>query len=235
MYCLQGFIKYARKNNATRLHPENLSIPKGAAKSKKTTLQKQDIKILFTAENTTRYGKPVKEWFLYAYRFAVITGLRPGELAGLKDDDIAGNTCVVNRAINKYDEVTTGKNDNAKRTFTIPQIGMQVLAEQRQALKRAKIISPHIFPAMDGTHLSQNVYYKRWVKYRDTNGISKTTPYEMRHTFFSINKEMPVELLKRMGGHSKDFDTFGVYGHEIDGDSERTATMINDTITKLLK
>ena len=56
----------------------------------------------------------------------------------------------------------------------------------------------------------------------------------MRHTFFSVNKTVPAEYVKSMGGHGKDFDTFGTYGHEMKGEAEKTAMLVNDAITKLI-
>ena len=37
-----------------------------------------------------------------------------------------------------------------------------------------------------------------------------------------------------MGGHSKNMDTFGIYGHEMQGDTDLTAQMIQDRFTDLL-
>ena len=37
-----------------------------------------------------------------------------------------------------------------------------------------------------------------------------------------------------MGGHSKNMDTFGIYGHEVQGDAELTARLIQDRFTELL-
>ena len=37
-----------------------------------------------------------------------------------------------------------------------------------------------------------------------------------------------------MGGHSKNMDNFGIYGHEMQGDTDLTAQMIQDRFTDLL-
>ena len=37
-----------------------------------------------------------------------------------------------------------------------------------------------------------------------------------------------------MGGHSKNMDTYGIYGHEMQGDTDLTAQMIQDRFTDLL-
>lgn len=37
-----------------------------------------------------------------------------------------------------------------------------------------------------------------------------------------------------MGGHSKNMDTFGIYGHKMQGDTSLTAQMIQDRFDDLL-
>ena len=66
------------------------------------------------------------------------------------------------------------------------------------------------------------------------NDISAITPYEMRHTFVSVNKEMPEGLKKLVVGHSRDMDTEGTYGHEMAGDLEKAAEYIDAAFRQLL-
>jgi len=233
--CSVAFIKYARKCKATTLHPEDLIIPTTASRSKRNTLQPNDLQILFSHDKTLNRKSEVFEWFIYAFRFQVITGMRPGEICGLMESDIDNDICSIRRAINVHCEITSGKNDNALRSYIIPKLGMEVLADQKFMLKKAGVISPYVFPAPDCGHFIQQTYYKHWRNFRDYNGISKRMPYELRHTFFSANKQIPVELLKPMGGHGQDFDTQGVYGHALHGEAEQTAQMVDNNFRRLLK
>lgn len=233
--CLTQFIKYARKDNKTLLHPENLYIPKGAKKSQKAPLQPDDIKMIFSSNKTMYNKKIIDEWFIYAYRYAIITGMRPGEIVGLKNADIQKNICTIHGAINRFGETTEGKNENALRSYIIPEIALEILKSQKLMLKKEGLVSPYIFPGKDGNPTPQHIYYNNWIRYRDYNKLSKRTPYEMRHTFFSATKTLPSELVKAMGGHGKDFDTFGVYGHEMNGEAEQTARLINDVFKDLIK
>lgn len=235
--CIKAFMKYARINGATSLHPENLQIPKAATKSNKQPLQPEDIQILFSSEKTLEKGKECLEWFVFAFRFAVVTGLRPGEIIGLqtKDIDMTNNVCMIHQAINSYGETTDGKNQNARRSFILPPIAVEALRDQLKLLRCAGIISEYVFPGRDGFHTNQQTYYKHWVRYRDYNGISKRTPYELRHTFFSANKSLPSQLVKQVGGHGKDFDTFGTYGHLMSGDMDTAASLIESAFQNILK
>ena len=58
-------------------------------------------------------GKVEADENIHAYRLAVMTGLRPGELLGLRVGDVDGNRLHLSRAINTLNEETSGKNENA--------------------------------------------------------------------------------------------------------------------------
>ena len=60
--------------------------------------------------------------FIHAYRFQVLTGLRPGELVGLRWADVKGGTVFISRAVNVLGEQTRGKNDNAVRAFVLSDL-----------------------------------------------------------------------------------------------------------------
>lgn len=60
------------------------------------------------------------------------------------------------------------------------------------------------------------------------------TPYELRHTFVSAVKTLPEGYLKRLVGHSKDMDTYGVYSHEMTTDDAETAAMVQDIFKGIL-
>jgi hypothetical protein len=45
---------------------------------------------------------------------------------------------------------------------------------------------------------------------------------------------VPANALKRMVGHTKNMDTFGVYGHEVDGEAEKTAQIIDGVFNGLI-
>lgn len=109
--CLLNWLKWCRKRGKTSLHPEDLTIPAGAKKSEKRIVSPDGLKTLFSCSTTLWRGKPTEDFYIHAYRFAVLTGLRPGELRALEDkNDIQGTRVTVRGAINVHDEATQGKN-----------------------------------------------------------------------------------------------------------------------------
>ena len=77
-------------------------------------------------------------------------------------------------------------------------------------------------------------YYDRLKKYCRSNGITPISPYELRHTSFSVAQTLPEGLARKMGGHSRNMDTFGVYGHQIDGDLELISSLMQSRISELI-
>ncbi len=222
--CIMNWLKWCRKHGKTKLHPDSFTIPAGAKKSVKRIVQPDGLVTLFNTTMTTWRGKPVEDWYIHAYRFEVLTGIRPGELKGLEDKkDVRGNKVSIRRAINIRNETTQGKNENALRTFHLSEQAMQEVEAQRAMLRKAGIVTPYLFPARDGGPMKHDHYYSCWQRFCQANGIPLVSLYELRHTYVSVNKEMPSGLKKMVIGHSKDMDTEGVYGHQMAGDMEKAA------------
>ena len=98
-----------RLKRISTLHPEDLKPPAGARNSVKMILQPSDVLKLFNIDTTLLRGRTVADEYVNAYRFQVVTGLRPGEIIGLRWCDIHESRCDVRRSINIYKEETHGK------------------------------------------------------------------------------------------------------------------------------
>lgn len=231
---ITAILRYARKAGYTTLHAENVQIPKRARRGERRAMQPDELRILFSVDTVEVRGKSVPEWFIYAFRFMTLTSLRPGELRGLKWSDIDRKTVHISRSINGYNETTAGKNANARRTFVLPELAVEILRNQRTMLEEAGIQSEYVFPDRKGGSAAQDALRRHLKHYCESCGIVPVSPYELRHTWFSINKALPRELVKMMGGHSESMDTFGVYGHELDGEREKMASLLDGVLQALL-
>lgn len=233
--CIMAFMKYCRDGNATKLYPEKLSIPKSAKRSTKTIASADELRTLFSV-TTTRYQRgTIEDRFVHAYRFAVLTGMRPGELIALLNTNIDGSKVKITQSINDHNELTQGKNENAQRTYTLSYHAVKTLEDQRKMLAGLGQISKYVFPDSDRDYIDQQGFRRAWQRYCAANDIKgATTPYELRHTFVSINTDMPSALKKMVIGHSIDMDTDGTYGHEKQGDMEKAAEYISDAFKNVL-
>ena len=222
--CTQ-FLKFCRLNSWTTLTITDIIIPSDARKREKHILQPQHLQILFTSSETHLHQKDCFDDYIYAYRFQVLTGLRPGELIGLKWSDIDDFVVHVKRSINRYGEETRGKNENALRDFYLNDMTRDILSSQKKLGKK----SAYVFDISSSDNL-----LKRFTKYCDHNGIPHTTPYELRHTFVSMAKNLSEGQLKQIVGHSKSMDTYGIYSHTVDGDLETAAKQLQEIFNSYL-
>lgn len=234
--CLTSFVKYCRKRGCTKLFIEELKIHKDAPVHGKKTLQPSEVVYIFQNDNTCKNGIIEKDRYINAYRFGILTGLRTGEILGLKWSDIDSNDIVsIQRSINRYDQETKGKTVNAQRKFKLIPRARMVLDEQKELIQSERIQTEWVFPWVNGEHTTTDNLEKAWRRYIKHNHLPKISLYEMsRHTFISINKQMPIELLKMVAGHSESMDTTKVYGHLIDGELEMAADLIDKRMTSII-
>lgn len=233
---ISGFFRFAADRDwEYAVNPTRTKLPTQARVATRSILHLDSLKLLFDDPTVTRHGVREESFYIHAFRFLVLTGYRRGELCGFKNSDYDAPVLTVRRAINHYGEITQGKNTNARRTNILSKRAQLVLADQRAMLKSHGIISPWLFPASDGSALDPNALTNHWLRvYAPQHGIHCSL-HELRHTFVSIVKlEMPEALLKDVIGHSASMDTTGVYGHEIDGEKQRAADIIDSIFDRML-
>lgn len=222
---LTAFTKFLRKSKLTTCFPENIIIPHSAAVGVRRILQPEHLATLFTVDTTLWRGKRKVDEHIHAYRFQLLTGLRPGELLGLRWEDVAGDRISLRRSVNIYNEETTGKNENAIRSFALTPMARAVLDAQREiSCEQAAV-----FPVS-----TEDQYRRRWRYYCEANGIPYISPYEMRHTFVSMVQSLPEGWVKTLVGHSKNMDTFGVYAHAINGQDAQIAARVEQVFQELM-
>lgn len=235
---ITSFYNFATDNGLDMRPLRKLKIQDDAPVQEKNILQPADLDILFTETTLTTRGKEEECFYIHAFRFFVLIGLRRGELCGLMKSDLSGEyneILHINRSINDYNMETKGKNENARRWMVLPDRAIEELHQQEEMLKRHGIISPYLFPDEYGNRLDPKRLYKQWCRYRKQYDINCSL-HELRHTMISLNKNtVPTELLKLVVGHSKDMDTIGIYGHEVEGEKQTAKELMNQTIKTYIK
>lgn len=234
---IYGFLAFCRRNRweADQLEKTDIVIPASTHVGRRKVLQPSALKTLFTVDTQEYYKKTQQAYYIYAWRFLVVSGLRRGEVCGLKWSDIAGNRLYVKESINQELRTTKGKNDNAQRCVALGKRALAILEEQKAMLKRKGIISPWVFPDERAKmSTSPRRLYKCWYFFRQQHGITVSL-HELRHTFVSaVKSDMPEPLLKQMVGHSEDMDTYGTYGQQIDGDIEATGRIVDSVFDRII-
>lgn len=221
---LMSIIKFGYADYQCEMIRGELYIPKGREKNEKVILQKNDIARLF---------EPSDLFYINAFRLAVITGMRPGEIIGLKTSDIDWkNDCIrIRRAVNSRRYETEGKNRNAKRTIPIGQTARHILAETIKRNEDLNLRTDWIFCSPDGSVGKQHTLGKQWRRLREEKNFPEgVSLYCLRHTFVSMTKNVLSEgMLKSLLGHSESMDTYGTYAHEVSGENKKAAEVIDLT------
>ena len=211
------------------MRTSNIKIPSNAKKGQKQALDVSSLNILFTESQVPYNGTICQDSLIYAYRFQVVTGLRPGELMGLEWGDIDNDYIHIRRAINAKGITTNGKNEFAARDF--PQTRYTRMLLESQQVYRVTPLDPHerVFGST-----GQLCYRKRWGIYCRYNGIPYITPYELRHTFSSIYKNhFSNWVYEELVGHTHP-GVNGVYMHPMDGNMDGVPALLDSLLDERL-
>ena len=220
---IMAIIKFGYEDYQCEMPRGRLYIPKGHSKNEKEILQKDDVRRLLEQSDL---------WYHPLFCFLLLTGMRPGEALGLKVSDFSQDKVTIKRAVNARGFVTEGKNENAKRMIPIGELASGILRKTIQRNEEYNLRTEWIFCSPDGSQGNQSTMRNHWLalkKERDLPG----TVYSLRHTFISMMKNvLPEQTIKDIVGHSVSMDTFGTYGHILDGADRRAAEVIDLTFGK---
>jgi integrase len=200
---------------------------------------------IWTDEQTTRFMDATKDNRLHAlYLLAVTTGMRRGELAGLRWEHIdldAGKLTVASaRVVVGYAVVESGpKTAKGRRTIAIaPGVVEALRAHRRRQLEERLSWGPAwtdtglVFTREDGTGLHPQ--YVTWAFQRAAKraGLPVLPLHALRHGHATAGLRAGVDLhtMSRRLGHSSVAITGDVYSHvveELDRDAaDRTADLL---------
>lgn len=218
---LNGCFKQALKNGLIEKNPVELAtVPKEREKK---------IRRVLTMEEQKVFMQYAKESYLYnLFALDLRTGLRGGEIRGLKYTDIDRNSNVihVNRTL-KYESgigffEDTPKTRTSKRDIPLTDDMIQILKAQKEYFHGKEVfrIDGYIFHLEDGSPISRervqneiNRIVRRINK--DNIHFEPFTLHCLRHTFATraIENGMKPQTLKAILGHSSLAMTMDLYSH----------------------
>ena len=188
--------------------------------------------ILQISEIAEIFQKPTDNHYERAIQFEILTGVRPGELLGLKIADYDHITGIVHirRAISANNKITSGKNKNAQRDIILPESVRHIVEDQISV--SSALHSDWLFCSPSGQHGTQRSLQKALRSILDEHGINKSiTPYSLRHTFYTHTESfIPDRMIKTIFGHGDKTDSHALYGkHTIDGELKAIAGKLETT------
>jgi len=150
------------------------------------------------------------------YYIELATGLRRGELLGLKweDLDLEQGTLRVQRQVSRIaGKVVEAplKTKNSYRTISLGADAVEILKEQRKKCGR----SPYVFPSLTGGPISPDSVLQMLHRVLKRAGLPKVRFHDLRHTFATVALQNGVDIktVSGMLGHYSAGFTLDTYAH----------------------
>jgi len=190
--------------------------------------EKPEIQPLYT-EQARDFLKAIRDDYLYAvYLMDISTGLRRGELLGLKwtDIDLKKKTATIKRSLIQIgSKVVLQDSVKTKKSKRIVSLTDDVIAElkrlkARQAKDKLSIGEAYqndnfIFCWQDGRNIRPDYVYHHFQDLLEDHNFSKSRFHDLRHSFATIMLEQGVDLetVSTMLGHNSIAITGDIYSH----------------------
>lgn len=177
------------------------------------------------------------------YRFVLQTGLRTGELVGLKWDDIdfENRTLTISRTMEfryKVGEWRVGppKSKSGYRTIPLTYEAIRILKAQKEKNSKIKVINmewaDQVFLCRKGEPVKNSAYDTALFKICDKVGIKRFSMHVLRHTFATrcIEAGMMPKTLQKILGHSDIGITMNLYVHITEDEKNKEIDLVADAL-----
>lgn len=230
-----AFTKACKIDGIISVSPvKDIQIPEKQAKPRKT-LTLDELSKLFKSLEKSRW--------IWSVKFALVTGVRRGELLALKWTDIDWDN---NRITIDESNSSTGLgNTKSSKIHYVPlsEMAKKYLVYQmdmlkaetnpivyndnntiKETLKESDLL---VFPTENGTMIKPNTYYHTIVRFANKSGI-KVHPHCFRHTFvYNMRNKLSLKELQDILGHDESTTTLDIYGDMINDTTDAKAKTID--------
>ncbi len=184
--------------------------------------------------------------FYAAYVVAVTTGLRMGEIFGLRwtDIDWASKTIYIQRAAQEVRgevELSEPKSKRGIRRVPLADVTVSALRQrQKAALAEGQAANEYVFTDSDGGLIRRSNFHNRhWDPLRKRL-VEKGVPYvrfhDLRHTAATmwLRENVHAKIVQEWLGHATVAFTLDVYGHALPSMHREAAERMNGALGRLL-
>ena len=205
---LSSALKLAQEQRLILTNPaEGCALPR---------VEHQEMKTLTTVQLASFFREARESGVSELYYLELATGLRRGELLGLKweDVDLERGDLRVRRQVSRINgEVVEAplKTKNAYRTLPLAEDTVSVLREQRRKVGN----SPWVFPSPNGGPISPDSVLHMLHRVLKRAGLPKVRFHDLRHTFatLALQNGVDVKTVSGMLGHFSAGFTLDTYAH----------------------
>lgn len=175
-----------------------------------------------------RFLRAAADSFLYAlFMLALSIGARPGELRGLRweDLDLDAGTVLIRRSLTAFTLTVKGTKTGRERLVELPP---PCVAALRQHRARQAVVSPWVFCRDDGQPLQARHLSAEYHRLRREAGVPPMIMYGLRHSAATIamSDGVPLPVVSEMLGHSSPATTVKVYWRSLSSQRKMAAQIM---------
>ena len=200
-------------------------------------VEHQEMKTLTTVQLASFFREARESGVFELYYLELATGLRRGELLGLKweDVDLKRGDLRVRRQVSRINgEVVEAplKTKNAYRTLPLAEDTVSVLKEQRRKVGN----SPWVFPSPNGGPISPDSVLHMLHRVLKRAGLPKVRFHDLRHTFatLALQNGVDVKTVSGMLGHFSAGFTLDTYAHITSAAQRQAAQTMESVLSETL-
>lgn len=200
-------------------------------------VEHQEMKTLTTVQLASFFREARESGVFELYYLELATGLRRGELLGLKweDIDLERGDLRVRRQVSRINgEVVEAplKTKNAYRTLPLAEDTVSVLKEQRRKVGN----SPWVFPSPNGGPISPDSVLHMLHRVLKRAGLPKVRFHDLRHTFatLALQNGVDVKTVSGMLGHFSAGFTLDTYAHITRAAQRQAAQTMRSVLSETL-
>ena len=235
---MHAMLKQAVKEGVLGRNPADAVERPKAEVAERVILTEEQARQLVIGTTGTRFGT-----LIY---MALMTGMREGELLGLKWQDVDWTKGQLHVQRQLQQSTANGKNLVSPKTKSgVRQIKLgpgtlERLVNHREEQELQKEVmakrwdeNDFIFPNTIGKPESARNMYENYKLLLKKNGLPDITFHALRHTSLSFLLDMgtPVNTVQQRAGHSKASITTDTYGHSIAHSEDEAAERLEELIT----
>lgn len=225
---LFNMLEFAKENEVILSNPCKKSVKSDMGKPS----QKKEALTIDVQKKFIEYAKG--QSYENQFRFILQTGLRTGELVGLKweDIDFSKKAIRIQRSMDyRYSvgewRIGEPKSKAGYRTIPLTDEAIRILTEQKEKNKNIKKIqeewSEFIFLSRKGEPVKNSAYDTALFKICDKAKINRFSMHVLRHTFATrcIEGGMMPKTLQKILGHSNIGITMNLYVHITEDEKQK--------------
>jgi integrase len=235
---LHRALAMAEKQGLIGRNPARAVIPPKVAQKERKILDENQAMQFLRAAQGDRYEA--------LFQLAITTGIRQGELLGLKwgDIDWASSSLrirrQIQRATRKGFKFSLPKTQAGRRMIQLGPETLRQLEEhrKRQDLERSRgewKENDLVFPSLIGNPTDQRALHKFFKRLLRKANLPEIRFHDLRHTAATLMllNGIPLIVVSRRLGHSKPSVTLDIYGHYLPGMQKEAAALMDALVTPI--